>query len=63
MKLKEFKKCIDKGVKYAGTCDPEIEFYIGEKLYEIKEIGQNVLIPDVIINLKKPLTKSKREKH
>ena len=54
MKLREFKKIIDEGVKRAGKTDPLIIIYDDkEREYEIKRIGQTGLIPDVTIKIKR----------
>jgi hypothetical protein len=53
MKLKKFKKIIDKAVKDAGDTNPDILFYVKEKEYKIKRIGQFSIIPDVTVSLKK----------
>ena len=51
MKLSKFKKQIDMAVKYAGDHDPDVEFWVGEKQYDIKNIGQFSIVPDVVISL------------
>jgi len=53
MKLKKFKKIIDKAVKKAKHTDPDILFYVKEQEFEIKRIGQFSLVPDVTVSLKK----------
>lgn len=54
MKLKEFKKLIDKTARRAGKCDVDIEFWLNDKPLEIKEMGQFGVVPDVVITLEKP---------
>lgn len=52
MKLLKMKEVIDQSVKAAEKTNPNIEFWIGNTEYELKDIGQFGVIPDVVITLK-----------
>ena len=49
IKLKEFKKIIDKAVKRAGETDSHIEFYYNDNEIALDNIGQFSILPDVVI--------------
>ncbi len=51
MKLSKLKEVIDKTVEYAENTDPSIIFYVGEDEYELDNIGQFGVIPDVTIHI------------
>ena len=53
MKLKEFKKLIDKTIKYAGKTNPNIYFYFMGKDLDIENIEQFSILPDVHICFQK----------
>lgn len=53
MKLKQLKKCIDLCVKNAGKLNPDVEVWLNDKLFRIKEIGQFGVVPDVAITITK----------
>jgi hypothetical protein len=53
MKLKKFKKIIDKAVKYADCTNPKIFFYTKEQDLKIKRINQSSLMANFSIHLKK----------
>ena len=53
MKLNELLKYLKETKKKAKKLDVNVEFYIGEKQYEVEEIAQYGVIPDVTITLKK----------
>ena len=53
MKLNELLKYLKETKKKAKKLDVDVEFYVGEKQYDISEIGQYGVIPDVTITLKK----------
>lgn len=51
MKLLKLKEIIDECVKRAGNCDPEVEVWFKKSLYDIREIGQFGVIPNVTITI------------
>jgi hypothetical protein len=53
MKLKKFKKIIDKAFSVAEECNVNIEFYLGEEELKIEDIGQFGVVLDVVVSLKK----------
>jgi len=53
MKLKQLKSCIDQCVVSAGKLNPNVEVWIGDKSYRIKEVSQFGVVPDVAITLTK----------
>jgi hypothetical protein len=55
MKLKMLKGMIDQAVERAGESDPDVEVCLGEKAYEIVQVGQFHIVPDVIITIE-PMT-------
>lgn len=57
MTLKQLKSCIDQAYKKAGAkyaAKSEIEVWLGEKLYSLKEVGQFGVAPDVVLTIEKP---------
>jgi len=57
MKLKEFKIIIDSAVEYAGDTNPDIQCILStktkEKEYDIDEVTQFGVIPNVTIHIGK----------
>lgn len=53
MKLKMFKRIIDKTVKYSKKANPSIHFINGNIDLEIRKISQFNISPDVYIYFKK----------
>jgi hypothetical protein len=53
MKLNELIKHLKITQRKAKKLDVDVEFLIGEKQYEVDEITQFNIIPDVLIHLKK----------
>ncbi len=49
MKLKELKEAIDQAVAYAGDTDPDVEVVFKKTSYEIRELRQFSIMPDVMI--------------
>ncbi len=51
MKLITLKEVIDAAVEFAEDCDPNVEVLKGNSTYDIKNISQFGIKPDVIIEL------------
>lgn len=51
MKLKKLKEIIDLCVINAGDCDPDVEVWFKKAMYDIREVGQFGVIPDVTITI------------
>ena len=51
MKLTKLKEVIDKTVEHAENTDPDVIFYVGGGEYELDNIGQFSVIPDVTIHI------------
>lgn len=51
MKLKKLKEIIDKCVENAGDTDPDVEVWFKKAMYDIREIGQFGVVPDVTITI------------
>ena len=49
MKLKKLKEIIDQCVDRVGECDPDVEVWFKKSMYDIREISQFGIIPDVTI--------------
>lgn len=52
MKIKDLLKHLKETKKKAGKFDVDVEFWVDDVEYEIDEIGQFSVIPDVMIHLK-----------
>lgn len=55
MNLKDFKSCIDQAFKKAGkvAATADVEVWIKDKKYKIKDITQFSIKPDLMITIEK----------
>lgn len=51
MKLRYLRNLLNKALRFAGNTKPKVRFYIDDKEYYIKRIGQFGVMPDVTIEL------------
>jgi len=55
VKLRKLKEIIDGCVVRAEDCDPDVEVWFKKSYYDIREIGQFGVVPDVTITIGKKL--------
>ena len=50
--LRQLYSCLGQCVVKAGSLDPDVEVWIGEKLYRVVRVGQFGVMPDVTLELR-----------